>query len=315
MVKSAALIIACLVLSHSGASLAQNNSITILTTYNANGFASRTLQIMEPALEDYFNQPVEIQYGVGTELAMSAPGDGATLYVSTIGNMALLPSISASFGIDPLTDLQPVTLLVAAPDVLVAHSGLGISTLDELITYSQEHPGELSYSHIAPRSIHRVEFAALLDELGIDAQLDESMRGAARAMEGVANGAIDLVITTSPYVTPLVESGSVVPLAVAHSTRMPFYPEVPTLIERGVSAVPHGSWAGVFVPATTSQEDVSRILGAVRYAIDDPSVVSQINELGMDASLSESPEAFVGFIKTEMIRLQKAAEEYRIKID
>jgi tripartite-type tricarboxylate transporter receptor subunit TctC len=96
---------------------------------------------------------------------------------------------------------------------------------------------------------------------------------------------------------------------------MPFYPEVPTLIERGVSAIPHGSWAGVFVPATTSQEDVSRILGAVRYAIDDPSVVSQINELGMDASLSESPEAFVGFIKTEMIRLQKAAEEYRIKID
>ena len=315
MTRSATLITACLALSYSMAGFAQNSSISILTTYNANGFASRALQLMEPALENYFNRPVEIQFGVGTDEAVSAPGDGTVFYVSTIGNMALLPSISESFAIDPLTDLQPVTLLLAAPDVLVAHSGLGISTLDELISYSQERPGELTYSHIAPRSIHRVEFAALLDELGIDARLDESARGAARAMEGVANGGIDLVITTSPYVAPLVESGSVVPLAVAHPTRMPLYPEVPTLIERGVSAVPHGSWAGVFVPADTSQEDVIRILEAVRYATDDPSVVSQIKELGMDVSLSESPDGFAAFIEIEMARLQQAAERYGINID
>ena len=305
----------CGFLPYSVSAVAQGDSITLLTTYNATGFSSRTSSIMAPKLEEYFEQPIEIQFQTATQVAVDSPADGSTLFVSTIGNMALLPSISESFEIDPLTDLQPVTLLTQAPDVLIVHSGLGITTLDELITYSKEHPGTLSYSHIAPRSIHRVEFSAILAELGIDATLDESMRGAARAMDGVASGAIDLVITTSPYVTPLVENGSAIPLAVAHPTRMPLYPDVPTLLERGVSLIPHGSWAGLFVPVGTSDENISRILGAARSAMSDPAVVAQINALGMDVALSDSPRAFIAYIEAENVRLKLAAEVYGIVID
>ena len=300
--------------AYSVGSSAQDAGVTILTTYNANGFASRAISIMEPRLEEYLEQPVEIQFGAATELAVNSPGDGKTFFVSTIGNMALLPSVSVTFDIDPLSDLQPVTLLTLAPDVLIAHSGLGISTLDELITYSQEYPDALSYSYIAPRSIHRVEFAVLLDELGINAQLDESVRGAARAMAGVADGTIDLVITTSPYVAPLVEDGSAVPIAVAHPTRMPLYPDVPTFVERGVSTVPHGSWAGLFAPIGTSATEIARIVAAVEFAVRDPSVASQIGALGMEISISESPQDFVAYIEAENARLKLAAERYGIEI-
>ena len=307
--------VACGCVPYSGSVVAQGDAITLLTTYNATGFSSRTSSIMAPKLEEYFEKPIEVRFQTGTQVAVDAPADGSTLFVSTIGNMALLPSVSASFDIDPLTDLQPVTMLTLAPDVLIVHSGLGITSLDELIAYSKEHPGTLTYSHIAPRSIHRVEFSAILAELGIDARLDESMRGAVRAMDGVASGAIDLVITTSPYVTPLVEDGSAIPLAVAHPTRMPLYPSVPTLLERGVTSIPHGSWAGLFVPVGTSDEHTARILEAARFAMSDPEVIAQINALGMDVSLNETPAEFVAFIEAENVRLKQAADRYSIVID
>lgn len=295
--------------------IAQSGPITFLTTYQEVGSSSRTASIMTPKLEEYFGRSIELVYGAGARAALDVPGDGNTIFISTIGNMALLPAISPTFDLDPLTELRPVTLLTATPDVLIVNSELGVNTLDELISYSKMHPGELTYSHIAPRSIHRVEFSAVLHELGIDATLDESIRGSAPAMSAVAEGAIDLVITTSPYVAPLVDSGSAVALVVAHPTRIPLLPGVPTMLERGITSVPHGSWAGLFVPARTSDADLANVFAAMEYAMSDDSVVQQINDLGMEVSLSDSPAAFEAYIEAEGERLRAAAEKYQIIVD
>ena len=208
-------------LSCSSLAFAQSEPIRILTTYPATGSSSTATTIIAPKLEEHLGREVVFDYGVGLQAGVAAPADERTIFVSTIGNMAMLPAILDSFGVDPLADLRPVTRITAVPDVLIAHSGLGIDTLDELLEYTSANPGELTYSHIAPRSIHRLEFAALLGELDIDVALDESVRGSAAAMEAVANGDVDLVITTSPYVSPLIRSGAAVPLVVVHPQRIP----------------------------------------------------------------------------------------------
>ena len=240
-------------LAYAGLASAQSDPILILTTYPATGSSSQATTIIAPKLEEYLGREVEIEYGVGVQAGVAAPADERTVFVSTIGNMALLPAISASFGIDPLRDLRPVTRLTAVPDVLIARSGLGIDTLDELLEYTRAHPGELTYSHIAPRSIHRLEFAAILNELGLDITLDESVRSSAPAMAAIADGTVDLAITTSPYVSPLIESGAAVPLVVAHPQRIPLLPDVPTMLERGIDGMPSGSWGGLFAPAGAAE--------------------------------------------------------------
>ena len=240
-------------LAYAGLASAQSDPILILTTYPATGSSSQATTIIAPKLEEYLGREVEIEYGVGVQAGVAAPADERTVFVSTIGNMALLPAISASFGIDPLRDLRPVTRFTAVPDVLIARSGLGIDTLDELLEYTRAHPGELTYSHIAPRSIHRLEFAAILNELGLDITLDESVRSSAPAMAAIADGTVDLVITTSPYVSPLIESGAAVPLVVAHPQRIPLLPDVPTMLERGIDGMPSGSWGGLLAPAGAAE--------------------------------------------------------------
>ncbi len=299
----------------SSLAFAQSDPIRILTTYPATGSSSTATTIIAPKLQEYLGREVEIDYGVGLQDGVAAPADGRTVFVSTIGNMAMLPAILDSFGVDPLGDLRPVSRITAVPDVLIAHAGLGIDTLDELLQYTRAHPGELTYSHIAPRSIHRLEFAALLGELGIEVTLDESVRGSAAAMDAVANGDVDLVITTSPYVSPLIQSGAAVPLVVVHPERIPLLPEIPTMLERGVDGMPSGSWGGFFAPAGSSDEFVRRIFEAARFAMSDPGVIEAIGAHGMEVWPSESPEEFEQFIRDEMARLADAAERYGMQVE
>ena len=308
-------LLALSLLSCSSLAFAQSEPIRILTTYPATGSSSTATTIIAPKLEEHLGREVMFDYGVGLQAGVAAPADERTIFVSTIGNMAMLPAILDSFGVDPLADLRPVTRITAVPDVLIAHSGLGIDTLDELLEYTSANPGELTYSHIAPRSIHRLEFAALLGELDIDATLDESVRGSAAAMAAVANGDVDLVITTSPYVSPLIQSGAAVPLVVVHPERIPLLPEVPTMLERGVDGMPSGSWGGFFAPAGSSDEFVQQMFEAARVAMSDPGVMEAIESHGMEVWPSESPEEFEQFIRDEMTRLGDAAERYGMQVE
>ncbi len=293
--------------------------IHIISSFGEAGSSSQTIRILAPLIEEYFQRPVEIHYSevgkggsIGAETAANAPKDQLTLFVGSVGNIALLPNILSSYEVDPLEDFRAVTHLTVTPDVLIVNAGLGVSTLEDLVAYASESAKPLSYSHIARFSIHRMEFAEILNALGIEAINDDSIRGSARAMDAVANGSIDLAMTTAPYVAPLVEAGSVVPLAVANETRLPAYPNVPTMKESGI-AIEHGSWAGAFVPAATSAVDTEQMFHALQRALTNESVIAQLAALGMGAAPSDSPEAFANYIAQETERLGVVAKAYGIR--
>ncbi len=292
--------------------------IHLVSSFTAVGSSSRTARIIAPKLEEYFQRPVEIIYNeggrggdIGARMAAAASPDQLTLFVGTVGNISLLPNILSDYDLDPLQDFRPITQLTVTPDVLIAYAGLGINSVDELVAHAAESGNTLTYSHIAPLSIHRMEFLQLFDDLAIDGQNDASIRGSASAMEAVGSGVVDLAMTTAPYVAPLVEEGLVVPLVVANESRLPAFPDVPTMAEAGI-AIPHGSWAGALVPAATSDEDVEHMFRALEIALTDPEVVAQIAALGMVAAPSSSPDAFEAYIAEETLRLGEVARKFDV---
>ena len=72
---------------------------------------------------------------------------------------------------------------------------------------------------------------------------------------------------------------------------------------------------GLFVPAGTSDQDLAEVFAAVEFAMADPSVIAQINDLGMEISLSDSPQAYADYLEAEGVRLRNAAEEYQIDLE
>jgi tripartite-type tricarboxylate transporter receptor subunit TctC len=295
--------------------------VHIISSFPETGSSARTIRILAPSIEAYFQRPVEIHYNqggkggdIGARMAASAPADQLTIFVGTVGNIALLPNILSSYEIEPLRDFQAVTHLTVTPDVLIVNASLGVTTLDELVAYAKASDEPLTYSHIAPLSIHRMEFLEVLNTLGIEATNDESIRGSVKAMQAVANGTVDLVMTTAPYVAPMVADGSVVPLAVANHARLPAFPDVPTMQESGI-AIDHGSWSGALVPAATSAKDREQVFLALQRALTDEGVVAQLAELGMIAAPSDSPQEFADYIAAETARLGIVARAYGVQED
>lgn len=291
--------------------------MVFMTSHAATGSSGTAAVIMESKLEEYLGRSLEYRFNQGSSAGVGDEPDGNTMLVSTIGIMALHPVLIPGFEMDPLTDLRPVTRLTATPDFLIARAGLGVNNIEELIAYAAESEEPLSYWHIAPQSIHRVEFAAIFNEFGIEnVAVDRTVgNGPNGAIRAIRDNELDLLVLTSPYTLPMIEEGSAVPLAVIHPTRLPLYPEVPTLLEMGVTTMPNGSWAGLFVPAGTSDEDVEEVFNALRYATSDASVVKQINDLGMEVDLSDSPEEFVEYLISETARLKIAVDTYQVGTD
>ena len=187
--------------------------------------------------------------------------------------------------------------------------------MDELIAYAAEADEPLSYFYIAPYSIHRVELAAIFNEFGINnVALNSAMRpGPVQALAAIEAGTLDLLVVTSPYVVPLLESGAANALLVIHRERTPIAPEAPTMLEEGITTMPYGSWSAIFVPAGTSDEDTNLVFEAIKFAVSDPAVEKQINDLGMEVDLNESPEEFISFLKSEAERLSIAVDKYGLR--
>lgn len=298
-------------------SVAQDEPMTFMTSAAQTGASATAAAILEERLEEFFGRDVDYQFRQGRNAAVDEAPDGNTMLISTIGTLSLGPVLIDGYALDATTDLRPVTQLTAYPDFLLVRPNMGVSTLEELVEYARNSEKPLTYWHIAPTSIHRVEFGAIFHEFGIDnVALDSSHgNGPIGAIEAIGNDELDLLVITSRYTVPMVEEGAAIPVAVIHPTRVPLYPDVPTLLEKGVTTMPNGSWAGIFVPPGTSDEDVQHVYDAVKYAVSDDSIVKQINDLGMEVVLSESPDDFTQYLLSESARLKIAVDKYQITTD
>ena len=64
----------------------------------------------------------------------SAPPDGYTFLISSIGTHVIAPLSSANPGYDPVTSFTNVAFIGGPPIVIAAHPSLGVKSLAELLT-------------------------------------------------------------------------------------------------------------------------------------------------------------------------------------
>jgi len=269
---------------------------------------------MKPVMEEVLGRSIEFDIITGGRggsngpiAAAAAQPDGYTMLMATVGNMALLPSILSDYEITPLEDLIPVTKVADTPDPLVAHSSLGVSTLDEFIAAARDRPGEITYNPISAASIHRLEFISLMNAAGIDLKEVDVEGGANGAIAAVENGALDALFMTAPRTLAPISDGRINCLAVASPRRAGALLHVPTFAELGYPALEIGSWMGLLMPAGSPDEAVSAIFDAATTALSDAGIVKKVAERGLDIDVSASPAAFRGFVESETARLAELA--------
>ena len=287
--------------------------IVPLAAASGSDVAVRTLtERLSPALK----QPVvvENQPGaaglIGTERAAKAAPDGYTLAALNSSIMTMIPAIHEKIGYDPLKSFVPITMLVSIPTVLIVHPSLPVKSVKELIAFAKARPGQLLYSSGGVGSPQHLAMEMFKDATGVNI-LHVPYKGAVPATIDVIGGHVQVMLTGLTFPLPHVRSGKLRALAMTDPKRSALLPEVPTVKETGVSYV-FEQWLGLFAPARTPPEIVSRLNAEVVKLLASPDVRDLLLKQALEPQ-GGSPENVTKVLREDMPKMNKIIKQLGIK--
>ncbi|ROZ66038.1 tripartite tricarboxylate transporter substrate binding protein [Ramlibacter sp. WS9] len=238
--------------------------------------------------------------GAGSNIAAKAVAtaqpDGYNLFAITVAN-----SINAAFpnstAVDPVKDFTPITLIGNAPNVLVVHPSLNVSTVAELIAHAKAKPGGLSYASSGIGTSPHLSGELFAQMTGVKL-LHIPYRGSLPAVTDLLGGQVQMMFSPTSTVLQHVRAGKLKALAVTSARRTAAAPEIATLDELGLKGFNTSVWIGLVAPAGTPEAVAAKLRAAAHAALDSAEVQATYRTQGLDA-MKNSGEEFTRFLRAE----------------
>ncbi|MBR0653189.1 tripartite tricarboxylate transporter substrate binding protein [Roseomonas terrae] len=235
----------------------------------------------------------------GSEPVVRAPPDGYALLMAAVSSHAIAPALRANMPYDVLRDFTPIGLACTSTNFIVVHPSVPVHSLQELVAYSKELPGGMSYGSGGVGGSNHL--AGELLRLRTGANLVHVPYGnQAQAVNDVLAGHVPMLIYTVA-VLPHVQAGRMRALAVTSERRQLQAPDVPTAIEQGAAGVVANSWFAFFGPAHLPDVVRDKLYGAMRDALNDPGVAQKLVDTGLTPA-PMGPEEFSVFLQAELAK-------------
>lgn len=194
--------------------------------------------------------------------------------------------------------LRPVTLNIAASQLLVTHPASDLRSVDDYVSAARRPQG-ITLGIPGHGGIAHIISEMLKAELGGLNPVHVPYRGGGPATLDLLAGQIEAMIITLPAVTDHVRGGRLRPLAVSTLRRDPALPEVPTFAETVAPGFDVPSTQGVLLPAGAPDAVVETWHAAWRAALRDPGVERRLTELGFVVVASTPAEFQASLTRTE----------------
>jgi tripartite-type tricarboxylate transporter receptor subunit TctC len=254
-------------------------------------------------LQDAMGQPfvVENRAGAGGNIgadavAKSAP-DGYTLLVSTNGVFAINKALYKSMPFDPDKDLQPISLLATAPQMLVVQPSLGVKSFKDFLDYARRNPDKLSYGSVGAGSASHLTMELLKSEAKVSL-VHVPYKGFPPAVTDLLGGNLHTMFAIIPGVLPHVKAGKMNGLAVTALKRSSLAPEVPSVAELGLPQLESLAWIGLAGSAGLPQEILARLNQETVRGLQSAEARELLGKQGFDV-VASSPQEFSRWIQAE----------------
>ena len=278
--------------------------VRIVVAYPPGGGIDVMARQIAEKLTAAWGQPVVVENRPGantivaTDAVAKSGADGYTVLMTTDATFSINPHLYAKLPFDTQKDFIPVTMLVLLQQLLVAHPSLPAGTLPELIALAKAKPGSINYASYGSGSQPHLSGEMLKYKAGIDL-VHVPYKGISLAVPAVMAGEVQLTFAGIATSTAPLKSGRIKPIAIGGLKRSPLFPELPTFAELGYPEVETHAWFGLFLPAGSPKEAVTRIYQDVKRVVDDPEFrQKQLVDRGYEP-VGSSPEAFLEYIKTD----------------
>jgi tripartite-type tricarboxylate transporter receptor subunit TctC len=139
-------------------------------------------------------------------------------------------------------------------------------------------------------------------------------KGTGQAVQAVLSGEVQVLFANTPSVGPHVKAGKLRPLAVTGLKPSPHFPSLPTMSDAGLRGYEVISMDGIYAPAKTPREIVTRLNQEIVRVITSPEVKQKFFDAGVEV-VGTSPDAFAQRIKAEMDQWAKIIQSGGIKVE
>ncbi|KFC72234.1 putative exported protein [Bosea sp. LC85] len=248
-----------------------------------------------------------------TAQAASAPADGYTVLMANQGPMVVNPHLFKNVKVDPLTAFDPITLISAAPLVVVVAQNSPYKTIKDLISFAEKNPGKLTYGSAGNGSASHLA-TVLLAQMAQFTAVHVPYRGAGPALTDLLAGQSDFMITTVPSVLGLIEGSKVRALAVTGKERAKLFPEVPSVAESGWASYEATAWYGFVVPKGTPKDVAAKIRTATVAAINDATIRDRLKNEGAEP-IGNTPAEFTAMMEAESKRWAGIIKQAQIAVN
>jgi len=292
--------------------------IRLVVPLAAGGGVDLMARITAQKLAEQLGQQVlvENQGGGGGTIAAAAVAraapDGYTFMFASM-SAAVNAVVYTNLKYDPVNDFASVTLVARFPLVLVVNPDTPARDMKAFIALLRANPGKYNYGSSGIGSITHLA-AELFKTLAQVDMLHVPYKGNAAVVADLFAGRVTMMIDGVPPQAKNIAAGKVRALAVTTTTRSEVLPNVPTMIESGITDYDIAFWTAIFAPSRTPRAIIERLAAETAKAMKHPDTVKRMKDLGSEG-VGSTPEVLERLWRQDLARYGKIVRDSGIKLD
>ena len=291
--------------------------VKIVAPFASGGGTDFIARLIARKLTDRLGQQVLVDNrpgaggNIGAELAVRALPDGYTMLL-VAGSYAVNPSLY-KLTFDPVKDITAIIQLSQGPFVVAIHPSVKANSLGEFIALAKREPERFAYASAGSGSITHLASELFLDMAKIKVT-HVPYKGTGPALIDAMAGNVQLIFGSVATTLQHIKSGRLRGLAVTTPGRISAAPELPTMVEAGISGYEAVVWHGLVGPRAIPQVIVDKINREANLVLRAADIESLLATDGVSPA-GGSPDQFLSTIRLDIDRWSRVVKQAGVRLD
>ncbi len=250
---------------------------------------------------------------IGARAVISANDAAHSLFVSNSAPISIAPLLFDKPPYDPIKDFTHVAMIGIVPNAFFVASSVPANNWTELIAWIKAQGKAVPYGSGGGGSIGHIVGEMFKRELKLD--MDHiAYKGSAPMFQDMLGGHLSMGVNTLPEVWEFAKQGKLKIIALTGTTRSKIAPNLPVVTELGYPQLVAENFVGISGPAGMPAAAVTRLNTAVGELLDDPKLITRLEDFGFMAS-KMSAAGFTGFVEKQVAQFAPSVKASGAKLN
>jgi len=215
---------------------------------------------------------------IGTSSVANSKPDGYTLVNISPEAVSIAPAFTPSMPYDSEKDLTYIAKACVVGFGIAVRNESPFKTLEELVAFAKANPKKLKSAGMGIVGTPHM----ILGVFNRDAKVDIGyvpFDGGGEVTANLLGGHTDFAVASLPPIKSQLQSGKIRLLAVCSPKRLPNFPDIPTLAEKGYKKSSFATALGLGGPKGLAPAIVKKWEEAIEKTVKDPKVIANIEKI------------------------------------